>query len=97
LDAELLALRSMRDEEIGIRPGEFDATGDGDDDIDSAPSSAAAASSAHATGSSVLDDSSEEDQEFQQLLQYKPRCTFRARECTRCTALGTVLHSCGLT
>ena len=89
LDAELLALRSMRDEEVGIRPGEFDTAGDDSDDdsghssspaASSGAAAAAAAATATATGSVRDDSSDEEDEEFQQLLHYKPRCTFRAGE-----------------
>jgi len=53
LDAELLALRSMRDEDL------HGGDGDGSDDDGQGG------------------DSGSDDEEFQQLIQFKPRCTFK--------------------
>jgi len=78
LDAELAALRSLRDEDVGIRPDEADAwraatdgasTGDADRTQRERDQLLAARQS----------NSDEEDEEFAQLLTYKPRCTFRPR------------------
>ncbi len=73
LTADLLAMRHLRDEEVGIAPEEYDEW----------TATAAAAADAVAEGELTLaqqqDYSDAEDEEFKQLLSYKPRCTFRPK------------------